>query len=92
MSICEKKNLAEYKGTPIYQIGSNVYLFQWDYCSIDIEEVNELYRSIREHLPSDAALVGIPNGCSLREADIEDLRAIKRRLDNIIKEMEGENR
>ena len=92
MSIRERKNLAEYKGTPIYQIGSNVYLFQWDYCFIDIEEVNELYRAIKEHLPLNAALVGIPNECSLREVDIEDLRTIRCRLDNIIKEMESENK
>ena len=92
MSVCERKDLAEYKGTPIYQIRSNVYLFQWDYCSIDIEEVNELYRAIREYLPSDAALVGIPNECSLREVDIEDLRTIRCRLNNIIKEKENKNK
>ena len=92
MSICERKDLVEYKGTPIYQIGSNVYLFQWDYCSIDIGEVNELYRAIKERLPLNAALVGIPSECSLREVDIEDLRTIRCRLDNIIKEIESENK
>ena len=92
MSDCERKTLAEYKGTPIYQIGSNIYLFQWDYCAIDIEDVNELYCSIRELLPSDVILVGIPNECSLEETDLEDLKTIRCRLDDIIREIESESK
>lgn len=79
----------KFKGMPIYELATDIYLFQWKYSSMSFEEIEDLYHLIQRKLPKEAVLIGIPDIITLQKVNIEDLKAIDSRLVKMIKELEG---
>lgn len=66
-------DVEEIKKLELKNVDTDIVVLTFDLNKYDIDTANDIYEMVKNQLPEEATLIGIPEGCQLAVQDIDYL-------------------